>query len=296
MSGDGKMIGITGASGQLGKRVVELVSERVSPSRVVAITRSQEKLNELAASGVVARSGDFAQPERLPAALEGIDTLFMISIDTLGDRERLHGNAIDAAKKAGVKHIVYSSAIKPQYSPIGFLRDHAATERLAVESGLAYTFLRNSFYLETVVQSAATAIAAGAFYSSASGGAAGYVSREDCARAAAAVLTTNRHEGAIYDITGSRAWSREEIAEEVSNLVGCPINCIELSDEELAQGLAANGLPPFVVDLVVGIDRGVRLGALDVVSRSVERLTGTPPEELPAFLARHRQVLMAAAG
>jgi NAD(P)H dehydrogenase (quinone) len=291
------VVGVTGASGQLGRRVVELVAERIGAEQVVAITRSTENLGDLAAHGVAVRQGDFADQEGLVTALAGVDRLLIISVDDTrqGVRPRLHGNAVDAAKQAGVKHLVYTSAIKPQYSPILFLRDHAATEQLIVDSGLAYTILRNSFYLEVVVQSAATAVASGTSYSAAQEGAVAYVSREDCARVAAAVLTSSGHEGAIYDVTGSQAWTPEEIAREVGTVAGRTIAYVPLSDEAMQQGMVANGLPPNVAEFVVGIDRGVRLGALDVVSRTVERLAGSAPETLPAFLARHREQLMGAA-
>jgi NAD(P)H dehydrogenase (quinone) len=289
------IIGISGASGQLGRRVLELVVERVGASRVVAITRTPEKLAEFAAKGVDVRQGDFADKEGLERAFAGINRLLLISIDDTreGMRPRLHGNAINAAKQAGVQHIVYTSAIKPQHSPIVFLRDHAATEQLIADSGLAYTFLRNNFYLEVVLQSAAQAIATGSSFSATQGGAAAYVTRADCARVAAAVLTSSGHEGAIYDVTGSRAWTQEEITSEVSKVVGKTINYVPVSDDALRQGMVSNGVPPQLADFLVGIDRGLRLGALDVVSRTVERLTGTPPETLPEFLARHRETLLA---
>jgi NAD(P)H dehydrogenase (quinone) len=291
------IIGIAGASGQLGRRVLELVIERVGVGRVVAITRSPEKLADLAARGLEIRNGDYAQPDTLSAAFAGVDRLLIISVDDIseGSRPRLHGNAIHAAKQAGVQHVVYTSALKPHYSPIFFLRDHAATEQLIVESGLDYTILRNSFYLEEVLRSGAQAVASGAVYSAAQDGATAYLSREDCARAATAVLTSSGHEGAIYDITGTYAWTQEEIAGELGKVVGRTVNYVPISEEALRAGLNANNLPAMVVELVVGIDRGVRLGALDVVSHAVERLTGAPAESLPAFLARHREQLVAAA-
>ena len=283
-------IGITGASGQLGRLVLEFVVEKVGARNVVAITRSPEKLADIAAGGVEVRAGDFAQPEELAAAFAGVERLLIISVDDVreGVRPRLHGNAIRAAKQAGVQHLVYTSAIKPQASPILFVRDHAATEQLVIESGIPFTFLRNNFYLDLVLQSGAQAMASGAHYSASQGGAVGYVSREDCARVAAAVLTGEGHEGAIYDVTGSYAWTQAEIAQELGKVAGRPIHYVPLSDEALSQGLIGNGLPPHVAEFIVGIDRGIRLGALDVVSRSVERLTGTPPETLPAFLERNK--------
>ena len=288
------VIGITGASGHLGRRVVELVIERVGAGNVVAITRSPEKLADFAAKGVQVRSGDFADPSGLPAAFSGIDRLFVISVDDIseGVRPRLHGNAVTAAKQVGIKHLIYSSAIKPRYSPITFLRDHGVTEQIVVESGIPFTFLRNNFYMETVLQSGVQTVATGTLFSAAQGGAVGYVSREDCARAAAAVLSSSGHEGAIYDITGPYAYTQAEIAGELSKVVGRPINYVALSDEELQQGMVAHGLPAHVAEFVVGMERGIRLGALDVVSRAVATLTGTPPESLPDFLARHRNVLV----
>ena len=146
--------------------------------------------------------------------------------------------------------------------------------------------------METVLQSGVQTVATGTLFSAAQGGAVGYVSREDCARAAAAVLSSSGHEGAIYDITGPYAYTQAEIAGELSKVVGRPINYVALSDEELQQGMVAHGLPAHVAEFVVGMERGIRLGALDVVSRAVATLTGTPPESLPDFLTRHRNVLV----
>ncbi len=276
--------------------MVSIYPSTVNPawSPVLTNTRSPEKLADLAAKGVNVREGDFEHVEQLVTVLAGVDRLYIISVDDVRDgvRPRLHGNAIRAAKQVEVKHVIYSSAVKPHYSPILFLRDHAATEQIVVESGIPYTILRNSFYLETVIQSGAQAVASGTSYSAAQSGAVAYVSREDCARAAAAVLTSAGHEGAIYDITGSYAWSQEEIGGELGNLVGRTINYVSLSEKALRQGLIANGLPSHIVDMLVGLDHGVRLGALDVVSCSVERLTGAMPETLPSFLARHRDAFV----
>jgi NAD(P)H dehydrogenase (quinone) len=292
------VIGITGASGHLGRRVVELVTERLGAGRVVAITRSPEKLADFAAQGVQVRRGDLADPAGLPAAFSGVDRLYVISVDDTseGTRPRLHGNAVTAAKQVGVEHLIYSSGIKPHYSPITFLRDHGATEQLIVESGIPFTFLRNNFYMETVLQSGAQTVATGTLFAAAQGGAVGYVSREDCARAAAAVLASSGHEGAIYDITGQYAYTQAEIAGELSKAVGHPIDYVALSDEELQQGMIANGLPAHVAAFIVGMERGIRLGALDVVSRAVATLTGTPPESLPDFLARHRSAFQVKQG
>jgi len=264
---------------------------------IVAITRSPEKLADLAAKGIEVRTGDFADGEALKAALAGIDQLFIISVDDIreGMRPKLHGTAVSAAKQAGVKHLVYSSAVHPHYSPIMFLRDHAKTEDLVVDSGIDYTFLRNNFYCEAVLPIATQALASGAIASAAGAGAAAYLSREDCARAAAAVLTSSGHEGGVYDITGSYAWTREEIAAELSKVTGRTIAYAPLSEEALLKGMVANGVSSNLAEFLVGLDRGLRLGALDVVSRAVEQLTGTPPETLPAFLARHKEVLLSAA-
>lgn len=286
-------IGITGASGQLAGRVLELVVEKVGASRVVAITRSPDELADIAAQGVEVRQGDFAEPEMLATAFAGVDRLFMVSVDdaTPGVRPKLHGNAIDAAKDAGVLHVVYTSAVKPQHSPMLFLRDHAVTEEMIAERGLAYTFLRNNFYMEVVLQSAPQSLAAGAVFSASNGGAVGYVSRDDCARAAAAVLTSDGHEGAVYDITGLQAWSQAEIATALGKVVGREIGYVGLSEDGLRQGMLDNGVSPQLMEFLVGLDNGIRLGALDVVSRAVEQLTGTPPETLENFLAQHRDAL-----
>jgi NAD(P)H dehydrogenase (quinone) len=292
-----QVTGITGASGQLGRRILELVIEKAGVQGIVAITRSPGKLADLAAKGVEVRKGDFADGEPLKAALAGIHQLLIISVDDIreGMRPQLHGTAISAAKRAGVKHLVYTSAVKPHHSPIPFLRDHARTEDLIVESGLDYTLLRNNFYHEAVLPLATQALASSAITTAAGAGAAAYLSREDCARVAAAVLTTSGHEGGVYEITGAHAWTREEIAAELSKIVGRKIAYASISEEALLQGMVSNGVSSNLAEFLVGMDRGLRLGALDVVSRAVEQLTGRPPETLPAFLARNKAALLSSA-
>jgi NAD(P)H dehydrogenase (quinone) len=287
-------IAITGASGQLGRRIVELLLERVEPGRVLALTRTPDKLADLAAKGVRVAVGDFAQPEALAETLTGVDRLLLISTDVVGDiRVQLHKNAVDAAARAAVRHITYTSAINPHTSPLAFLREHGATEDAIQASGLPYAFLRNNFYTEVLLRNGPQAIATGELRAAAGDGAVGWVAREDCARTAVAVLTTPGHDHMIYEVTGPAALTYHDIARELSTVSGRPVRYIPLAVEEAHQGLLAAGLPAPVVEVVVSIDQAVAQGALNVVSSAVRDLTGEAPASVAAVFTRYRAALLA---
>jgi NAD(P)H dehydrogenase (quinone) len=287
-------IAIAGASGQLGRRVVELLLEQVEPGRVLAITRHPDRLAGLAAQGVRVAAGDFAQPAALAQTLAGVERLLLISTDQVGPaRVELHKNAIGAAQRAGVGHITYTSAINPSTSPLAFIREHGATEEAIQASGLPYTFLRNNLYTEILLRVAPQAIATGELRNAAGDGAIGFVSREDCARAAAAVLAAPAQERVVYEITGPAAVTYAAIARDLSTISGREVRYIPLSPEEAQQGLLAAGLPQPAAESLVAIDRAMAQGAFHVVSSAVYDLTGALPASVYETLARHRELLLA---
>lgn len=287
-------IAVTGASGQLGRRVVELLIERVEPRRVLALTRSPDKLADLAAKGVRVAVGDFAQPEALAETLAGVDRLLLISTDVVGDiRVQLHKNAVNAAARAGVGHITYTSAVNPHTSPLAFIREHGATEDAIQASGLPYAFLRNSFYSEVLLRNGPQAIATGELRAAAGDGAVAWVAREDCARTAVAVLATPGHERVVYNVTGPAALTYYDVARELATVSGRPVRYTALSAEEARQSLLGAGLPEPVVEIVVSIDQAVAQGALNVVGSAVQDLTGVAPASVAEVFARYRAALLA---
>ncbi len=226
---------VTGAAGKLGGSVVTLLLDEfgVAPADLVAGTRDPGKLAELAARGVTVGALDFDKPETLAAAFTGVDRLLLVSTDAIGSRLAGQRAAVAAAKAAGVKGIVYTSAPDPHGDnhPLLFAGDHAGTETAIFDSGLAYRILRNHWYQENLVRSLPTVLKTGAWYTSEKPGArVAFVAHEDCARAAAAALVRPWNDDrAVYDITGDEALTLEELAALASKTLARPIDVVRLS-------------------------------------------------------------------
>ena len=287
---------VTGAAGHLGRRVIAhlLDSQHVSPARLVAATRSPEKLADLAAQGIEVRRLDFDDPATLGPALAGVDRMLLISTDALdrpGRRLEQHQAAIEAARRAGVKHVVYTSMPHPESSLVLFAPDHLGTEQALAASGLGWTVLRNNWYMENLFMALPAALASGQWHTSAGDGKVGYVAREDCARVAATVLAAEEGTGERYDVTGPESFTTEQVAAAVREITGRPLAVVPVSDDQLQQGLLAAGIPAFLGPMLVSFDANIRAGKLDVVSDTVEKLTGKPPRTLRAFLEENKAAL-----
>ncbi len=276
--------GITGASGQLGRLTTEALEQRVSPDQLVLITRSPGTLAEYAARGIDVRAGDFNDADSLRAAFAGIDRLLIISTDRVGARLEGHLRAIAAASDAGVSHLLYTSIPEPTpENPSGVVPDHAATEKAIRDSGLGWTFLRNALYAEGQLGSIEQAAASGQLVTNAGDGTAAYVTRADCARAAAAALVQGEG-NASYDITGPDALSTADLAALAAGIRGSAVEVIDVSDEAVVQGLVEHGLPQPIAALLASFGTATRLGFLSTVSTAVADLTGTPPAPLSSLL------------
>ncbi|TKT80088.1 SDR family oxidoreductase [Aquamicrobium sp. LC103] len=289
---------VTGASGQLGRLVLHhlLETQKVRPQRIVAASRDTSKLAEFTAKGVEVRKADFDDETSLPAAFEGIDRVLIISTDAVGEpgkRLRQHLAAVEAAKKAGVAHILYTSMPKPDAgSPVTFAGDHRETEESVKATGIPYTIIRNSWYQENLLGSLPQVVSSGKWYSSAGDGRVSHVARDDTAAAIAAALASSTNESAIYTLTGPTSFTTAEIAAQVSEATGKPIEVVKVSDEALAEGIkAATGLPAPVVNLIVSFDTNTRLGRVDFVTDDVRKLTGREPASLRAFLNANKASL-----
>lgn len=283
---------VTGASGQLGRQVVEnLLAKGASP--IVAITRSPEKLTALRARGVEVRAGDFNDPATLGAAFAGGGRLLIISTDDLEPGKRLaaHRNAVSAATEAGVSHIVYTSLTNPDdTSPITFAADHRETEALISATGIPHTILRNCLYADLLLASGQQAIGAGALHAAAGDGKAGYVTRADCARAAAAALMTETG-SSLRDITGPAAVSHADIAAILSEVAGREIPYVPITREALIEAMVNHGLPEFMAKVFSSFDVAIARGNLDVASDDVEQLTGQKPQSVRDYLLANKPAL-----
>lgn len=277
---------ITGAAGNLGRRTAELMLQRVGAAEVVLVTRRPDDLAELAGRGADVRGADFDDPESLAPAFAGGDRLLLISTDVVGERVPGHKAAIDAAAAAGVRHVAYTSIPNPtDANPAGVVPDHRATEAHLAASSLAWTFLRNGLYSEYRIPEAQAAVAGGSFRHNQGDGRTAYVSRSDCAAAAAAVLSGgDEHSGKAYDITGPELIGAAELAQLYAKAGGGPVEAVNVSDEELIDGLVAAGLPRGVGELLASFGTAIRGGQLDGLSTHVHDLTGRAPTPLTAVL------------
>lgn len=285
-------IAITGAAGHLGRRTAQLVLDRVPPGEVVLITRRPDAIADLADAGATVRHGDFDEPASLPAAFAGVDRVLLISTDVLGNRVAQHTAAIEAAAAPGVGHVIYTSIVNAGSElPLVVSHEHGATEQAIRDRGLRWTALRNGLYAEFQLGAAARAAASGQLVHNSGDGATAYVSREDCAAAAAAVLATDGHEDRAYDITGPELVTQAQFAALVADITGRPVTAVAIDDDAATQGLVAAGVPAEAAPAYASFGTAIREGVLDGVSPAVEDLTGRAPRSLRDVLEAHRSEL-----
>jgi NAD(P)H dehydrogenase (quinone) len=271
----------------------ELVLDRRPAADVILTTRRPEALSDLAERGAKVRLADFDRPETLAEAFAGGERLLLISADDLGRRAPQHRAAIEAAREAGVRHVAYTSYLNPvAENPAVITPSHRDTEQALRESGLTWTALRNSFYTEYQVPAGAQAVATGQLVHNSGDGRIAYVSREDCAAAAAAVLITDGHENKTYDITGPEALSQDKVAALLSEVSGRPVETVVIDDEAFVQDLTAAGVPEPAAREIASYGRAIREGYLDEASEVVEDLTGRPPRSLRHVFEAQRDELL----
>lgn len=277
---------ITGATGHLGRLVVEsLLARGTAASDIVATGRNVDALSDLAAQGVAVAELDYAKPETVAAAVKPGDTLLLVSGSEPGSRLPLHLAAIDAAKAAGVARIVYTSVLGATTSPLVLAPDHKATEEALVASGVPFTILRNGWYTENYVGEIDKGRETGAITASVGDGRLASASRKDYADAAAAVLTTEGHEGAVYELSGDEAWTFDDLAAAIGELVGREVVYNRLTPDEHAALLTSFGLDEGTVGFVVALDGNIRDGLLADTSGDLSRLIGRPTTPLTEGLA-----------
>jgi NAD(P)H dehydrogenase (quinone) len=276
------MIGITGATGQLGRIVVDKLKNKADASQIVALVRSPAKAADL---GVIARAADYGDPQTLAGALDGIDTLLLISSSELGQRLPHHRNVIEAAVSARVRHLVYTSVLHADTSPLSLAEEHRQTEQLIHASGIAYTILRNGWYMENHLASAKAAVGAGALIGCAGEGRIAGATREDYAEAAAAVLTGAGHAGKTYELGGDEPYTLAQVAAEISRQAGKDVPYRNLSQADYAAALEGFGLPGWLAQALASWDADASRGALLDDSRGLSALIGRPTTPLSAAVA-----------
>jgi NAD(P)H dehydrogenase (quinone) len=278
--------GITGASGQLGRSVLRHLLARVPASEVVAITRTTGTLKEAAARGVRVRAGDFKDPAGLVGALEGVNRLLLIPMPDLmpAVRPPLHRAGIEAARKAGVGHVVYVSSVgaRPSASD-DILNTHFETEQALIGSGVAWSFLRMGPYADFLVEPMKAAMSSGT-HSSRSATPSAPVVRDDLGAAAAGLLASEGHAGLTYHATGPVSLTAADISSQVGAAFGKAVTYSTITSEQLRSGLAASGLPAPMAEVLVRFQEASAAGLFDLVTHDVERLSGRPAQSTVDFL------------
>jgi NAD(P)H dehydrogenase (quinone) len=267
---------VTGATGKLGTKVVETLLKTIPASQLAVSVRSPEKADGLRARGVEVRHGDFDQPETLDSAFAGIDRLLIISAD--GDNEtriRQHTDAVAAAERAQVKFIAYTSLGNASESNMFLAAPHQATEKAILKTGIPYSFLRNNWYLENEIGSIQGVMAGAPWVTSAGSGRTGWALQQDYAEAAAAVLAGNGHENTVYELSG-KLMTQEELASALGTVLGKEVSVQQVDDDTYADIMKGAGVPEFVLPILVGIQKGIRDGELEIESNDLEKLLGRP--------------------
>ncbi len=280
------MITVTGASGHLGRLVVEdLLARGVPAGEIAAVVRSPEKASALAARGVRVRRGDYTDPQSLTAALAGTDRLLLVSSSEVGQRVAQHRNVIEAATAARVGLIAYTSILRADTSGMALAAEHKATEELIRESGLPFVFLRNGWYIENYTENLAPARQFGVIYGSAGTGRIAAATRTDYAAAAAAVLTGSGHERAVYELGGDHPFTMADLAAAVTAATGTQVAYTDVPAEEYVTILVGAGVPEPFAQILADSDVGVARGDLDTDSSDLPKLIGRPTTPLADAVA-----------
>ncbi|MEN0133729.1 MAG: SDR family oxidoreductase [Rhodococcus sp. (in: high G+C Gram-positive bacteria)] len=268
-------IAVTGATGHLGRLVVEaLLDKGAAAADIVAVVRTPAKAADLAGKGVEIRQADYSDRAALETAFAGVDKLLLVSGSEVGQRIAQHANVIDAAKAAGVGFVAYTSVLDAQNSPLGLAVEHRATEDRLAQSGIDFALLRNGWYWENYLGSISAAGETGALFGSAGTGVVAAAARKDYAEAAAAVLLADDQAGKVYELGGDERLTYSELADVISSVLGKPVSYKDLPQSEYAAVLEGAGLPAPIASMLADSDAGVAAGALDTESGDLQTLIG----------------------
>ncbi|MDX3609441.1 SDR family oxidoreductase [Streptomyces sp. FL06-04B] len=271
---------VTGATGALGRLVVDALLATVPAGEVVAVVRDKEKAAALAARGVELRIADYSAPETLAGAFRSGDRVLLISGSEVGRRVAQHAAVIDAAKAAGVAQLAYTGILGGPDADFALADEHKATEQLILDSGLPYTFLRNGWYTENYTANLAPVLEHRAVVANAGEGRVASATRADYAAAAAAVLTGDGHLNTAYELSGDTAWSLAEYAAVISELTGETIAYNNVPAAAHLEILVGAGLPEGFAAILVDVDEAIERGRLAGTSGDLARLIGRPTTPL----------------
>lgn len=278
-------IAVFGATGQLGAHIIDLLIARgTDAAEIRALGRNAERLAELEAKGVATAQVDLDDAATVAPALEGADTVVLVSTSEVGKRLPQHANAINAAKDAGVKHLVYTSLLNADSSELALAAEHVETEKLIAESGIPATILRNGWYTENHQQDFEIG-RSGTIANSVGDAKLATASRVDYAEAAAVAAADASHAGKTYELAGSK-WTFADFAAHESEVLGQPVAYQQISAEEEVAALQAAGLDEGTAAFVSGMNQAIAGGALDSSSTALTELIGRPTTSLREVMGR----------
>ncbi|PPU77145.1 NAD(P)H-binding protein [Xanthomonas cucurbitae] len=288
------LILVTGASGQLGALVVDALLERVPASRIVATARDTASLAGFAKRDITVRQADYANPHSLDQAFAGVGRVLLVSSNAVGARVPQHRHVIEAAKRAGVELLAYTSILHADTSTLSLAEEHVATEALLRDSGVPHVLLRNGWYTENYTGSIAAEVEHGGAMGSSGDGRISAATRADYAAAAAAVLASDAPQaGQVYELAGDTAFTMAEYAAEVARQSGKPVAYHDLAEADYAAALVQVGLPAGFAQALAQCSASSRGGSLFDDSRTLSRLIGrptTPLREAVATGLRHAEL------
>ncbi|TIO78819.1 MAG: SDR family oxidoreductase [Mesorhizobium sp.] len=279
------MYAVTGATGQLGRLVIEALLKTIPADRIVAAVRNPAKANDLAERGVIVREADYSRPDTLRSALAGVEKLLLISSTEVMGRLPRHRAVIDAARAASVSLIAYTSMLHADTSPATLAIEHRQTEEVIAASGLPAVILRNGWYTENHLMALPAALEHGAFVGAAKDGRFSSAARQDYAEAAAAVLTASDQAGKTYELAADHAFTFAELAMEVSRQSGKTIIYNDLSEADYRDVLTGAGLPADLAALLADADAAASRGALFDDGGALGRLIGRPTTSMQSLVA-----------
>jgi uncharacterized protein YbjT (DUF2867 family) len=266
------MILVTGATGNVGKEVIKQLAQNKQPAR--AFLRNRTQAREIALPGVEMVEGDFAKPKTFARAMDGVETVFLLTPSS-AEAEEWQCDFVDAALKSKVKRIVKLSQLGANTKAPGrFQRYHGTVENYIIKSKIPYTFLRPNLFMQGLLNFRPTIASQGVFFAPVSHTRISIVDVRDIGEAAAKILTEPNHEGRTYELTGPEALTHAEMAEQLSQAVGKPIKHVEVSAEVMKEALLKNGLPAWQADGVVEDYEYYRKGEAEQVSSAVRDITG----------------------
>ena len=279
------MIAVTGATGQLGRFVIDALLKKVPAGEIIAAVRTPARAADLAAQGVTVREADYSKPETLRASFSGVDKLLLISGSEVGQREAQHKAVIEAAQAAGVSFIAYTSLLHADSSPLGLAVEHRATEALLQASGIPFALLRNGWYSENYAASIPPSLAHHAFIGATGEGRIASAARQDYAEAAAEVMIRDDQAGKVYELAGDESYTLAQFAAEIAAQSGEKVDYVNLSQSDFAAALKNAGLPDGLAEMLADSDAGAEKGGLFDDSRQLSQLIGRPTTTWQAVIA-----------